>query len=218
METALNYMELANSWVVTIPEKALFAISLAIVFQACHSAVFRFLLNRTTVFLALMLPVIILLITQAISTNFYLSLGLIGALSVVRYRTPVKSQYELAYIFALIAIGLITGVNPGMALLLTFILCMFPALYFVASHVLPSLSADTMRINSDGRTELNLLLPMEQIDHFPLPLPSGRLIRMDKNFKANEVFFLISFDTAEEAYRFEEAMVAEPISLSISVS
>ena len=66
-----------------------------------------------------MLPVIILIVTQTISTNLYLSLGLIGALSIVRYRTPVKSQYELAYIFGLIAIGLVAGVNPAYAGVLT---------------------------------------------------------------------------------------------------
>ncbi len=89
-----------------------------------------------------MLPVIILILTQAISTNLYLSLGLIGALSIVRYRTPVKSQYELAYLFALIAIGIVSGVNPMYAILLTFILLLLPIVYELILKFFPGISSE----------------------------------------------------------------------------
>jgi uncharacterized membrane protein YhiD involved in acid resistance len=40
-----------------------------------------------------------------------LSLGLVGALSIVRFRTPIKEPEELAYLFIAIAIGLGLGAN-----------------------------------------------------------------------------------------------------------
>ena len=40
-----------------------------------------------------------------------LSLGLVGALSIVRFRTPIKEPEELAYIFLAIAIGLALGAD-----------------------------------------------------------------------------------------------------------
>ena len=42
-----------------------------------------------------MLPPITLTITKVISGNIALSLGMIGALSIVRFRNPVKSPFEL---------------------------------------------------------------------------------------------------------------------------
>lgn len=41
-----------------------------------------------------------------VKSSLALSLGLVGALSIVRFRTPIKEPEELAYIFTAIAIGL----------------------------------------------------------------------------------------------------------------
>ena len=49
------------------------------------------------------------LIISLIKSSFALSLGLIGALSIVRFRTPIKDPEELAYLFLTIAIGLGLG-------------------------------------------------------------------------------------------------------------
>jgi hypothetical protein len=45
------------------------------------------------------------LVISAIKSSFALSLGLVGALSVVRFRTPVKDPHELAYLYLSIASG-----------------------------------------------------------------------------------------------------------------
>lgn len=54
----------------------------------------------------LMLPAITMVITTLISGNIALSLGMIGALSIVRFRNPVKNPFELVIFFALITIGI----------------------------------------------------------------------------------------------------------------
>ena len=51
----------------------------------------------------LLIPTMILIIT-VIKTSIALSLGLVGALSIIRFRTPIKEPEELAYIFIAIAI------------------------------------------------------------------------------------------------------------------
>ena len=43
----------------------------------------------------LLLPPITFVITNVISNNLALSLGMIGALSIVRFRSPVKNPLEL---------------------------------------------------------------------------------------------------------------------------
>jgi len=62
-----------------------------------------------------LLPITGYLITSVISTNIALSLGMVGALSIVRFRTPVKNPSELAIYFCLITIGIVVNVNPNIA-------------------------------------------------------------------------------------------------------
>lgn len=52
-----------------------------------------------------------LLIISIVKSSLALSLGLVGALSIVRFRTPIKEPEELAYLFVAIAIGLGLGAN-----------------------------------------------------------------------------------------------------------
>jgi len=66
----------------------------------------------------LLLPPITFVITNVISNNLALSLGMIGALSIVRFRSPVKNPLELVIFFALITIGISFGVNVKWGLML----------------------------------------------------------------------------------------------------
>ena len=50
-------------------------------------------------------------ITNSIKSNIALSLGLVGALSIVRFRNPVKNTFELVLYFALISLGIIATVD-----------------------------------------------------------------------------------------------------------
>ncbi|EGA90801.1 hypothetical protein GPDM_03345 [Planococcus donghaensis MPA1U2] len=49
------------------------------------------------------------LIIMGISTNVLLSLGMVGALSIVRFRTPVKDPMDLVYLFWTIVSGILCG-------------------------------------------------------------------------------------------------------------
>jgi uncharacterized membrane protein YhiD involved in acid resistance len=79
----------------------------------------------------LLIPTMILIIT-VIKTSIALSLGLVGALSIIRFRTPIKEPEELAYIFIAIAIGLGLGANQVMATVIGFsvvAIVMLPAIF-----------------------------------------------------------------------------------------
>jgi|TARA_Y100000031_G_C8227827_1_gene389318 hypothetical protein len=64
----------------------------------------------------LLLPIIAYIITKTIAGNIALSLGMIGALSIVRFRHPVKSALELIIYFDLITIGISTSVRTKWAI------------------------------------------------------------------------------------------------------
>ena len=59
----------------------------------------------------ILLPMITCGITNSIKSNIALSLGLVGALSIVRFRNPVKNTFELVLYFALISLGIICTVD-----------------------------------------------------------------------------------------------------------
>ena len=67
-------------------------------------------LNQRLIYI--IFPPAMTVISWTISGNLGLSLGMIGALSIVRFRTPVKSPIELVFYFVLIVIGISITVAP----------------------------------------------------------------------------------------------------------
>ena len=63
------------------------------------------------------LSTVVFLVIIVVKSSLALSLGLVGALSIVRFRTPIKEPEELVYLFLAIAIGL--GYAAGQILITT---------------------------------------------------------------------------------------------------
>ena len=63
------------------------------------------------------LSAVVFLVIIVVKSSLALSLGLVGALSIVRFRTPIKEPEELVYLFLAIAIGL--GYAAGQVLITT---------------------------------------------------------------------------------------------------
>lgn len=59
----------------------------------------------------LMMTLITTMIMNVIGNNIALSLGMVGALSIVRFRTAIKDARDTAYIFWCIAVGICCGVS-----------------------------------------------------------------------------------------------------------
>ncbi len=55
-----------------------------------------------------------ILVISIVKSSWQLGLGLVGALSIVRFRTPIKEPEELAYLFLAIGIGIGLGANMWM--------------------------------------------------------------------------------------------------------
>jgi uncharacterized membrane protein YhiD involved in acid resistance len=80
--------------------------------------------------LAMLMPVLTLttgIVISVVKSSLALSLGLVGALSIVRFRTAIKEPEELLFLFIAIAIGLGTGAEQrwltliGVALVLGYL-------------------------------------------------------------------------------------------------
>ncbi len=57
----------------------------------------------------MMLAMVTALIIRTINSNLALSLGMVGALSIVRFRTAVKEPVDTAFMFWGISVGIMTG-------------------------------------------------------------------------------------------------------------
>jgi uncharacterized membrane protein YhiD involved in acid resistance len=76
---------------------------------------------------------VIFLVIVIVKSSLALSLGLVGALSIVRFRTPIKEPEELVYLFLTIAIGL--GYGAGYTQVTTIItLSILLITYFTLSN------------------------------------------------------------------------------------
>ena len=72
----------------------------------------------------------VFMVITVVKSSLALSLGLVGALSIVRFRTPIKEPEELGYLFLTIAVGL--GFGAGFSLITTIItIAILSYLYFV---------------------------------------------------------------------------------------
>lgn len=69
-------------------------------------------------------------ITLAISTNIVISLGMVGALSIVRFRTAVKDPLDLLYLFWAITSGIASGANMYLLVLIAAVVMVFIIVLF----------------------------------------------------------------------------------------
>jgi uncharacterized membrane protein YhiD involved in acid resistance len=85
-----------------------FAIGLFIffIYRASYKGVmYSKTFNVTLIAMSMITASIIL----AVTSNIILSLGMVGALSIVRFRTPIKDPIDIAYLFWAIGMGIVSG-------------------------------------------------------------------------------------------------------------
>ena len=131
-------------------------------------------------------------IITIIKSSLVLSLGLIGALSIIRFRTAIKEPEELSYLFLTIAIGMGIGANQAVITIVTL-------LTIIAIIWLRNINQNNMEngqnlyltISSptqDGN-ELNVIIKVLQ-KH----CTDVNLKRFDENSNLLEASFLVGFE------------------------
>ena len=78
------------------------------------------------------MTVLTCMVTLAISTNVVISLGMVGALSIVRFRTAVKDPLDLLYLFWAITSGITAGAGMYVLALLSAVVMI--AMIFLFYH------------------------------------------------------------------------------------
>ena len=81
------------------------------ILQTYKKIFFGVLYQRSFAVTLLLVTMVSSVVTIIISGNLALSLGMVGALSIIRYRTAVKDPIDAAFIFWAVSIGIANGVG-----------------------------------------------------------------------------------------------------------
>ena len=102
-----------------LPILNIFALSLIIYLTFILFGKSNWLKTYTQITTFFLLPIITFVIVKVISGNLSLSIGMVGALSIVRFRNPVRSPLELVIYFLMITLGISSSVNIVWGIVLT---------------------------------------------------------------------------------------------------
>ena len=138
----------------------------------------------------IILPIVTYIITSVISGNVALSLGLVGALSIVRFRNPVRSPLELTVYFAAITMGITASVS--LKWLIVFIVSIYLSIFLLIICSLLSKIVFKKQFFITSFSEGNSLSTLEinarqNIDM----LDSSKFLRSKSSFKDGEKRYLL---------------------------
>ena len=186
--------------------KVLIVSLLGLILFIVHSfTLHNYLRNRSFIVTSMILPAVALVITTVISKNIVLSLGMIGALSIIRYRTPVKSIYELSLLFALITIGIAGGVNLKYSIGLSVFISLIGLLTFIISKIYPNIFLKDYSYDQK-HIEVNLIIDENFNSLSNVKSLSKFLISYEEDNSNQKINLYLKFNTIEEANSFKKEL------------
>lgn len=88
----------------------LFALVIGLFIFLIYKKTFRGIMYSTGFAMALIgLSLVTTLVIMAVTSNVVLSLGMVGALSIVRFRAAIKEPMEIVFLFWSLAVGIVIG-------------------------------------------------------------------------------------------------------------
>ena len=149
------------------------------------------------------LPMTSLVITQVISGNIALSLGMVGALSIVRFRHPVKSPLELALYFLLVTVGVSVNTSPSTSL--TLVLLSIFIIYIYALYISRKRGFEGFIPNLEISDHKEcFLLEIKSSNPISSILNNSNLIFSHENIILNSFCYKLKFEKIEEANLFSK--------------
>lgn len=148
----------------------------------------------------------IALITAAIiltiQSNIVVSLGMVGALSIVRFRTAIKDPMDLMFLFWSISIGIICGVGLGE---IAVVLSLFITVLIICLDKLPVAKAPLMLVVNAKNIEAEddiMIITNKYTKHSTVK---------SRNATASSLDLIIELRTSEGKNLLEEVMKLENV-------
>jgi len=152
------------------------------------------------------LALITMLVISIVKSSLALSLGLVGALSIVRFRTAIKDPEELIFLFFAIAIGLGFGADQRVPTLVAFAVIMalllVRALIFHRRQALHNLYLNVQVEDKENRENLFA----EINDHLLKEFKTLNFRRMDHSNNLLQVTYYVHISSTEQLVRVQDTL------------
>lgn len=147
------YTNSANLSAMNILTILLAGLGVGLILYAAYAVTYRGVAYNRKFNLSLVITLLIsAVIMLMISSNIVLSLGMVGALSIVRFRTAIKDSRDTIFLFWAITEGLCVGSRNLKLALLT---SLFIAAILVAESLIPAFQGKYMLIVTGGAQPLD---------------------------------------------------------------
>ena len=143
------------------------------------------------------LTMITTLVILAVTSNVVLSLGMVGALSIVRFRAAIKEPLEIAYLFWSISAGIVIAAGLLSLAVLGSLLIGVILLIFVnrKPHTRPYILV--VQCDAKAEEQLNAYLK-DSAEKFVMKSKSGRMeLNYDLRLKSPDTAFVNAIDAME---------------------
>ena len=153
------------------------------------------------------------LIISIVKSSLALSLGLVGALSIVRFRAAIKEPEELAYLFLNIAIGLGLGADQRVVTVVAFAIIV-GLLLLRNSTTGPSVTQNLyLSVNSHNPEKIPL---HTVVDILRRHCSAVDVKRFDETAEQLDASFMVEFDDFAHLESAKEELLAENREVTIS--
>jgi uncharacterized membrane protein YhiD involved in acid resistance len=152
----------------------------------------------------LLLTMTTMIIITIVKSSLALSLGLVGALSIIRFRAAIKEPEELAYLFLAIAIGLGFGANQGGITVVAF-LTVIAVLILVKKFSQKGIEHQNLFLTLNSKNPLNI--DAEKIVKIlKVYCTEVSLKRFDENADVLEISFLIELKDFDNLIKMKKTL------------
>lgn len=154
-----------------------------------------------------------MLIISIVKSSLALSLGLVGALSIVRFRSAIKEPEELAYLFLTISIGLGLGANQRLVTIVGALILL--AIVWARHFSTPKRSKQNLYLTVSGMGDGKPSL--ENVDELVKnSFKASKLVRYDETADNIETSFWVEIKNPDDLQKFRNKL--ETVGREIRVS
>ena len=155
------------------------------------------------------------LIITVVKSSLALSLGLVGALSIIRFRAAIKEPEELSYLFLAIAIGLGFGADQRLITVVAFFIII--AVILLRHFSRRSRSEENQNLYFTIESQDPQKIELEQIiETLKEHCTAVSMKRFDETKDSIEASFLIEFDNFEQLQKTKSALREQSDSIKIT--
>ncbi len=141
------------------------------------------------------MPIVIAAIMIAMQSNLLVSLGMVGALSIVRFRTAVRNPLDLLYLFWSISAGIICGVNLQ---ILALLLCIIMTILILTLQLFPASKASSVLVVRTTAKDTDWARVKETIC-----LHAGNVKEKSRSYQSGETEAIYELNVKDEAALLE---------------